>query len=61
MSKYVFYVNVGALPPSKAKERMEEIKKEMTDTGFFGDDRVLFVAVRDEPTRVELLPEHGVS
>lgn len=44
MERYVYYVDVGNLPATKAKEHIEEIKKDSQD--FFGENtKVLYVAV----------------
>ena len=51
--RYVFYINVGNMAPTKAEEYLKTLKKKAKS--FFGDRKVLYISVRDDKTRIETL------
>jgi hypothetical protein len=55
MKKYLFYVNVGDLPPLEATSYLNKVKEQVRLEGFLPEGRTLFLPTRHNDSRIETI------
>lgn len=53
MKKYIFKINVGQMPPTRAQDYMNQSKQQLIDSGIIGPfDKVFMIGITEGDTDV---------